>query len=134
MKRIFQHIDDRLTDVRASDDMTKTIWLYGLTTVFSLVVIGLWFSYENFALPTVAAPVGMPQLAAHTASAAPGITDTFRVGAETITASLGARFTRGLALITNTFLGSGNVTTINGNDRNFVPSGLAPLEKGQLPR
>ncbi len=134
MKRITDHFAQRLADIRTSDDTTKTIWLYGLTTVFSLVVIGLWMGYEQYSLPAVAAPIGAPQLAARTPSSAPGITDTFRVGAETITASLGARFTRGLGLIKNAFLGSGNTVTINGTERNFIPDGLAPLEKGVLPK
>ncbi len=134
MKRITDHFERKLADIRVSDETTKTVWLYGLTTVASLIVIGLWLGYQQYTLPTVAAPVGAPQLAARTAPAAPGITDTFRVGAETITASLGVRFTRGLALLKNAFLGSGNVVSVTGAERNFIPEGLAPLEHGALPK
>jgi hypothetical protein len=135
MKRIFQHIDQKISDIRMSDDTTKAVWLYGLTTFFSLIVIGLWVGFEQYSLPTVAAPIGAPQLAANTnTSAAPGITETFRVGANVVTESLGARFTRGLALMKDALLGSGNKINVSGADRNFIPDGLAPLEQGVLPK
>ena len=135
MKRILKHIDDKISDIRASDETTKTIWLYTLTTAISLAVIGLWIGYEQFALPIVAAPIGVPQLAAATTpSQAPGVTETFRVGANAVANSLSARFTRGLALLKTTFLGDGNTMNISGADRNFIPENLPSLEKGQLPR
>lgn len=135
MKRVFRRIDDTISDIRASDDTTKSFWLYGLTTVFSLVVIGLWMSFAQYSLPTVAPPVGGPQLAANTnASAAPSITETFRIGADVVTKSLSARFTRGLALIKTSLLGTGNKISVSDSDRNFIPEGLPPTEKGRLPK
>lgn len=133
MKKILRHINNQLAHIRASDDTTKTIWLYGLTTLCALVVIGLWVAYERATLPMVNRPANVP-LVQQAPALTPGIAETLRVGFTTITASLGNRFSKGLALIQDAFLGNGNIITVSDNDRNFILEGLPPAEKGKLPK
>ncbi len=92
--------------LRQSDDKTKKIYVYGISTVLMMAVIGLWFLYLNITLPQ-ANPIVTTSTTPMTAmgggntetAPSPSIWSTFSRGLHLVWGDLH----RAVGSITNTF-------------------------------
>jgi hypothetical protein len=114
-----------ISRIQESDENTKKKWLIILSSISSVIVIGLWAVYLNFTTASITAVNPMQEKK-------PGFFKVFFTGASVV----GDKATTGLA---NSYVyfsdktKSENKFSINKDEHNFIYKEIKPLPNRQLP-
>ena len=106
-----------LREIQNSDVDTKRRWLYGLTGVSMLLIVGFWIGYMNITVPTIAQPSErILEFARLQPKEEPRATDVLVAGLSTIVRAAGLEISKAVLYLRNTVFGAGKTITVTPQD------------------
>lgn len=134
-----QNMRRLIEKIRNSDEATKQRWTVGLTIASSALVAALWMGYVAVEIPAIPQPKARlaalgarPIAITEKKEVKPGITEVFAAGASEVTATVGRRLSRGVAMVKALFA-TPNTFEVRAAKQNFILEGVEAVPETSFP-